>query len=213
MKDLLLFVIKSPDFTEFVQQFGYIGIFLWLISFDQISPIPEEITLLLVGYLCANNIIHPVFTGMFCMAGFIAIDVAYYFLSRTGNNLMKRKAGKPRFAWAEPYKVKLKTNMFKTIAVLNFIPRMRMLPPILAGSLKLSFKRFLLFDTISLLFFTILYLSLGMIFENSLSIVMIKLKKVQHLIFFGAMLLVAVVIAIIEIKRRRQRNKSFPEAR
>jgi len=212
MEDLLLFVVKSPDFAEFVQRFGYIGIFLWFISFDQINPIPEEFSLLLLGYLCANHVIHPVPAGLLSMAGFITVDIAYYGLSRTGNKLMIKKSGKPRFAWAEPYKDKLKTNMFKTISILNFIPRMRMLPPILAGSLKLSFKKFLLFDTISLSFFTLLYLSLGMIFENSLSIVMTKMKKVQHLIFFGVIFLIAVVIIIMEIKRRKNPGNLFPKS-
>ena len=208
----MLFVVKSPDFTEFVQRFGYIGIFLWFISFDQISPIPEEISLLVMGYLCANHIIHPVPAGLLCLAGFVTVDIGYYCLSRTGSKLLTKKSGKPRFAWAETYKEKLKTNMLKTTSILNFIPRMRMLPPILAGSLKLSFKRFMLFNTISMAFLTALYLSLGMIFENSLSIVMTKMKKVQHLIFFGVILLIAVVIIIMEIKRRKNRGNLFPKS-
>jgi hypothetical protein len=51
-----------------------------------------------------------------------------------------------------------------------------------------------------------------MIFEDSLSIVMAKLKKGQHLIFFGAILLIAVVIIFIEIKRRKNPGNLLPKS-
>ncbi len=93
--------------------------------------------------------------------------------------------------------------MAKTVAILTFIPRMRMWAPILAGSSRLSFKKFLLFDSLALIAFTALYLSLGIIFNNSLGALMAKMKNLQNFIFFGFLLVAAVVIIVIERRRRK----------
>ncbi len=96
--------------------------------------------------------------------------------------------------------------MLKTIALLTFIPRMRMLAPILAGSLKLPFNKFLLFESISLSVFTAIYIGLGIIFHDSLSAVMKKMKDLQPFVFSGTLLFVAVVFIIIE-RRRREKSR------
>jgi membrane protein DedA with SNARE-associated domain len=196
-------ILNTPGFVEFIERFGYIGIFLWFITIDQVTPIPEEISLLIVGYLCAHEVFHPLAAGLFCLAGFISADIAYYYLSRTGSKLIKRRPGKPRSSWMTSYREKLKTHMAKTVAILTFIPRMRMWAPILAGSSRLSFKKFLLFDSLALIAFTALYLSLGIIFNNSLGALMAKMKNLQHFIFFGFLLVAAVVIIVIERRRRK----------
>ncbi|MGH2565667.1 MAG: hypothetical protein ACRDE5_14215, partial [Ginsengibacter sp.] len=49
MHDWPIFLFNMPDFTQFIEKWGYLGIFIWFITFDQITPIPEEISLLLVG--------------------------------------------------------------------------------------------------------------------------------------------------------------------
>jgi len=201
MDPVAFILLKAPGFIEFIQRFGYIGIFIWFITFDQISPIPEEISLLIVGYLCAHNAFHPVLAGLVCLAGFVTADIAYYYLFKTGSRLFKKKSGRSNTSWVARYKVKLKNNMPKTIATLNFIPRMRMWAPILSGSMKLPFKRFILFDSISLTIFTVLYLSLGIIFNNSLSAVMEKMKGLQNIIFFGAVIIAAIVIIMVERKK------------
>jgi membrane protein DedA with SNARE-associated domain len=203
MVGFVFYLLKTPGFVEFIEKFGYIGIFLWFITIDQVTPIPEEISLLIVGYLCAHEVFHPLAAGLFCLAGFISADIAYYYLSRTGSKLIKKRAGKTRSSWMTSYKEKLRNHMAKTVAILTFIPRMRMWAPILAGSSRLSFKKFLLFDSLALIAFTALYLSLGIIFNNSLGALMAKMKNLQHFIFFGFLLVAAVVIIVIERRRRK----------
>ena len=204
MDDLLNVFLKTPGFIEFIQRFGYIGIYIWFISFDQITPIPEEISLLIVGYLCAHEVFDPIPAGLVCLAGFISADIAYYFLSKTGSKIIKKKSTHSKSSWIASYRQKLKEHMAKTIAILTFIPRMRMWAPILAGSSRLSFKKFLLFDGIALSVFTAVYLSIGIIFENSLHAMMARLKNVQSYIFFGFLAVVAVVFLVMEKRRRKK---------
>jgi len=60
---------------------------------------------------------------------------------------------------------------------------MRMFAPILAGSMKLSFRRFLLFDSTALAAFTTIYLLIGIIFNKSLGAVISRTKWLQDILF------------------------------
>jgi membrane protein DedA with SNARE-associated domain len=81
-----------------------------------------------------------------------------------------------------------------------------MFAPILAGSMKLSFKRFLLFDSIALSLFTTIYLLLGFIFNQSLHKVMKQAKGLQNVLFFGALLIIAVVIILFILSRKKRKS-------
>src|SRR5262245_6340268 len=132
MGDEYLFLIKIPDFLNFIKQSGYFGIYIWFITFDQLTPIPEEFSLLLLGYLIANHIFNPFLAGGAAAAGFITIDIIYYFLSKSGSRLVKKKRHSES-TFTRSYKKKLQVNMPKTLLILSFIPRLRIMGPILVG--------------------------------------------------------------------------------
>lgn len=198
---LLFFFLKTPGFTNFVHRLGYIGILIWFISFDQLTPIPEEVSLLIVGYLSAHGIFNPVLAGLVSLAGFLIVDTIYFFLSKKGSSFVKKKI-KGLASFMDSYKEALKTHHFKAILMLCFIPRMRMFAPILAGSMKLSFRRFLLFDAISLTAFTTIYLLLGIIFHKSLAALIAKTKGLQNIVFFAAVFIIAAVIIYFVAKKK-----------
>ena len=205
MYAFLFFVLKTPGFTHFVSRLGYIGILIWFITFDQLTPIPEEISVLIVGYLSTHNTFNPVVAGICCLAGFITVDTGYFFLSKKGSSFISKKI-KTSSAITDVYKDKLKHNTFRAVLVLCFIPRMRMFAPILAGSMKLSFRRFLLFDSIALAAFTTIYLLIGIIFNKSLGAVIAKTKWLQDFVFFAGIVLVAVLL-IVWIRKRKKLKK------
>ena len=207
MFNTIILFLESTPFTDFLQRFGYLGIFLFFITIDQINPFPEEVSLLFVGYLSVNDGLNPVFAGLACLAGFVTVDMAYYFASKSGLRLFKRKKGKSAPSWISSYGDKLKNNIAKTITILSFIPRMRMWAPILAGSMKLSFKKFLLVNGLAVSVFTALYIVIGIIFHDSLTPLMNRMKGMQNILFFAAIGIAAAVIFIFEINRRRKLAK------
>ena len=201
----LLFLLKAAGFSAFVARFGYLGILLWFLTFDQFTPIPEEVSLLIVGYLSAHQVFHPIIAGVFCMVAFITVDTSYFFLSKKGSCWIKKKT-KSSSPVIRSFKSKLKKNTAKAILILCFIPRMRMFAPILAGSMKLSLKRFLLFDSMALALFTAIYLLLGFIFNRSLQKIIKQAKGLQNIIFFAALLIITLVI-ILFIRSRTKLTK------
>ena len=201
MYSLFFTLLDSPQFSGFIQRFGYIGIFIWFISFDQITPMPEEISLLVIGYLSAIGMFNPVLAGACCLLGFITVDCIYFFLSKGGSSFIKKKT-KGLSKLMQRYRELISRHGFKAFFVLCFIPRMRLFAPVLAGTTNYSFKRFLLFESCALVIFTSLYLSLGLIFYKSLGRFMSQMKGLQNYIFFGSIGIIAIIaIVFIEIGR------------
>jgi membrane protein DedA with SNARE-associated domain len=205
MYAFLLLLLKTPGFTHFAHRLGYVGIIIWFITFDQLTPIPEEISLLIVGYLSAHNIFNPILAGICCLAGFVVVDTAYFFLSKKGSSFIIKRI-KMSSSLTDSFKDKLKHNMFSAVLVLCFIPRMRMFAPILAGSMKLSFRRFLLFDSMALTAFTAIYLLIGILFNKSLGAVIEKTKWLEDFVFFAAVVLLTVLLVVWMRKRKKKKN-------
>jgi len=198
----LIFAIASTPFQIYFKRFGYIGLYLWFITIDQIIPIPEEITLIIIGYLSSQGFINPFLAGAFSIAGFVTIDVIYFLLTKSGNKLIQKIKGNTRSPKVNKYKEKLKEHTFKTLLVLCFIPRMRLLGPIYVSLLKIPLKKFVLYDALSLSVFTSVYISLGVVFHTSLSGLISQTNSVGNIIFISAMVLMAVLTVIIIRKMR-----------
>jgi membrane-associated protein len=198
-----IFLNETGGLTHYIQVFGYLGIFLFYVTLDQITVVPEEVTLISIGYLAANEAFNPFIAGIVALAAFLAVDTAYYYVSGSGMKLLKKLKDKIRNAKAGSWKEKLQENYPRTLILLCFIPRMRMFAPIISGILKVSYKRFLLFDSIGLLLFTCLYIAIGYFFHKGLHSLMTKVKSMQHIIFIAAMLLLSVYI-VIAIHRHKK---------
>jgi len=195
-------LLDSPEFSPFIQHYGYLGIYIWFITFDQLTPFPEEISLLIVGYLSALGIFNPILAGVCSLLGFFTIDSIYFFLSKKGSGWIKKKT-KGLSTLMQRYREKIKSHSFKAFFILCFIPRMRLFAPVLAGSANYSFKRFILLDGIALLAFASVYTTLGFVFYKSLNKLISKVNGVQNIIFFGGIAMVAAVIIFFVIRRKR----------
>ena len=206
--DILLSAANTPEFSHFISTFGYIGIFIWFISFDQITPIPNEISLLIIGYLAANGVFEPVIAAAVCLAGFLSVDLAYYFLSRTGSRWIKKLMSRFSESFLNSTKQKLQHQMPRTIIVLCFVPRMRFWNPILVGIMNLSFRRFLLYDSIGLALFTAVYITIGVVFHRSLTVLIAEMEIWRHVIFVAVLIIFAAAIIFITHKRK---NREAPK--
>lgn len=80
MLDALGYVL--PYFVEY----RYLAIFLALTSAGFGVPVPEELTIVLSGYLAAIGMLHPGLTLLVCYFGVLAGDLVTYFLGRLGGS-------------------------------------------------------------------------------------------------------------------------------
>jgi len=196
-----LLLILSHDFQFYFSRYGYIGIYIFFVTIDQIAPIPEEITLIVIGYFGAQDVLSPIMAGAFSLAAFLTIDIIYYFLAKTGNKLVKKLVKKSSTnPVLKRYKGKLKKHLLKTLLILSFIPRVRLLSPVFAALSGAPFRNFIIYNSMSQAFFIAVYISIGLVFHSSLSSVLEKLGTYRHFVFIGFVVLMVALSIVITKK-------------
>src|SRR5437016_5790474 len=85
-----LFLLSSTDLQSYFSSYGYFGIYFFFVTVEQIAPIPEEISLIVIGYLAAHHFFRPIFSGLFSVAAFLTIDIIYFQLTKHGNKFIKK---------------------------------------------------------------------------------------------------------------------------
>jgi len=197
----LISLIHAPSFTEYLEHFTYIGVFVWFTVFDFIAPFPDEISLLTVGYLASLAYFDPFLVGAVAVLSFLATDAISFFLARAGSTAIKRRMKKPERHSIRAYVARnLEKNLPGTIITICFIPRMRLWGPLVAGSSGIAYKKFIAFDAIGVALFTILYESLGYFFGVSLSAIFAELKSMQTAIFVSILLVLGLILIFISNK-------------
>lgn len=191
----MIFLTDIYDLSYYAFLLGYFGIFLYFISLDQVTPVPHEISLLSIGFLCSKGAFHPVWAGMVSLAAFVSIDLAYFFLIRLGNQWAERMRKRMDHSFLQKTTLRLQRNFPIAMLFLCFIPRMRFWSPILSSVLQVPLSRFLKYDLMSLVLFTSLYISLGFFFHRSLNTVLTEMEVLQN-ILFGLMMILMTFLVI-----------------
>ncbi len=193
-----------PDFSTYLQHGSYVAIYLWFITFDQITPIPEELSLILLGYLAASGLFNPILAGIIALFGFLTADTAYFFLARHGSSLVTKRLKRP-LPFITRYRKRLEDNLPKTVFILCFIPRMRFFAPLLVGGGKAPFGKFMMYDATALALFTAVYTTIGFFFSKQLGLSVQEVKSIENIVFFATLAIAAVIVVIIEIRWNRKK--------
>ena len=203
----LISLFKAPDFAGYVQQFSYIGVFVWFTIFDFVAPFPDEVSLLTVGYLAAQGLLNPFIAGGIVLFSFVLTDAISFYLARGGSSLITRRLKKPKKrSFRGVISRHLEKNLPVTLILVCFIPKMRMWGPLVSGSTKLTFKKFMTFNAIGVTLFVALYGSLGYFFGKSFSTVFAQLKSMQTAVFVGVLLVFGIVLLFISAKVTKEEH-------
>jgi membrane-associated protein len=197
-----LSVILAHNFEYYFRNYGYIGIYLWFVGVDQLSPIPEEVSLITIGYLASQGYINPLLAGLISVVAFFTIDLIYFYLTKSGSHLLAKFTKRAQSSKSgNRYAERLKKKMFLTLLILSFIPRVRLFAPVYVALAKQPLKKFLLYSGGSLSIFTTVYIGLGMLFHRSLSTLLAKTQTTGHIIFIAAMMVLTVGMTIFAVKK------------
>ncbi|MNJ54615.1 DedA family protein [Paenibacillus fonticola] len=154
--------------TEFMEQFGYIGIFLLIALENVFPPIPSEVILTFGGFmttysgLTITGVIIAATLGsvvgavILYGAGYILnVDRLEAIIDRWGKYLrLKREDVRKADAWFDRFG-------YWTVLFCRMIPLIRSLISIPAGMAKMKFSLFLLFTTIGTLIWNIVLVYVG----------------------------------------------------
>lgn len=201
-------VIPSMELIQQLGALSYIGVFIIALLANMVIPVPEEITLLTLGYLSATGAFHVVLIIPIIMLGLFLSDCVIYFFSYRGSKFIKKFYDKI-FHDTDILDMSGK-SLERTILFSRFLAYLRFLAPFLSGYHKFSLKRFFKLEMISLVLYVTIYIMLGYFLRNQIERMFTGINKIEHVLaVIGILLLIGVIFFLLKkyIKHHMEQNR------
>ena len=180
----------------YLEHLSYAGIFITLAFLGHFVPLPEEVLLLIVGYIVSlgyGNLWIVIIVSL--IAGACG-DFLLYWLSRNGNKLLSRFDHNKDEKKIARYERLMESHGAKTIFTFRLIVGLRFFGPVVAGSANVPWRKFVSYDLLALFAFYPFLITAGYIFHSKLQNLITDVSILSHVIFFTVAGLFAIVLSI-----------------
>ncbi|HKD85694.1 MAG TPA: VTT domain-containing protein [Terriglobales bacterium] len=200
------------DTLQFVVQYGYALLFLWVLVEQGGLPVPATPLILAAGALAGQKRMSFALVIVAATAACVAADFFWYSIGKRRGaivlNILCRIALEPdscvrrtetRFAkWGA-----------RTLLICKFVPGLNTAAPALAGMVNISYSRFVLFDLLGALLWTLAYALLGFLFSKQLD----RIAKDAHLLGGGLLVLFLTGVVAYVLYRWRERERFLQQVK
>ncbi len=189
-----------------LEQLSYLGMFLAIAASGHIIPIPEDISLIIAGYITSLGYVSfwPMIV-VSIVAPFVA-DTVFFWLAKKGSRfalMLERHISNNVFDYV---KRKMQENTFRTMFLMRFVSGLRFASPLVAGYVGVPWKKFLTFNFISACAYGPFFFSLGYLFHKKISSLISATNTIKHGIFIVIIVVLVVVIGQVVIKKMFRTN-------
>lgn len=153
-----------------IAQFSYGAVFLLSLLANVFIPLPEEITLLFLGYLTGVGQLNFTLTFIMVVLGLFISDSAIYLLAYRGNKFVQGIYDKIFAARLGNDAEFINRHIGKIIFISRFLVQLRFIGPYLAGHRKISYRDFILYDLGALIVYVLIFLGLGNILHKKVEL-------------------------------------------
>jgi membrane protein DedA with SNARE-associated domain len=190
---------------SFVENHGYVLLFLWVLVEQSAIPLPSIPLLLAAGALIRGGRLYGSVALACCIAAALIADTVWFQLGlRRGRRILSllcRLSLSPDSCVRQTENAFLKYRM-KSLLISKFIPGLNAVAAPLAGNSKSSFGRFLLFDAAGAALWSGCYIALGFLFSTQLEMLLAYASAMGS----GLFLLVAALFALWIVRKYIQRR-------
>lgn len=172
--------VQLPHFTtseavSFVENHGYLLLFLWVLIEQSALPLPSIPLLLAAGALIRSGRLSGSLAIFCCIAAALIADTIWFQLGRRRGRriltLLCRVSLEPDSCVRQTENAFLKYGM-KSLLISKFIPGLNAVAAPLAGNARAPFGRFLLFDAAGAAVWSGCYIALGYRFSTQLEMLL-----------------------------------------
>ena len=198
---------------QIMEQYGYLGIFLLIAIENLFPPIPSEVILTFGGFMTTHTSMNPWLVSLFATLGSVVGAVALYLVGRFLNParlerwLHGRVGRLLRFKPGDVYRASawfLKHGK-GTVFFCRFIPIVRSLISIPAGTARMNVPVFLVLTTLGSFIWNIVLVQVGAWLGESWEVALSYLSAYSHVV------VVAIIVLFLAgaywFYRRRYRQK------
>lgn len=187
--------------------FPYLGPFVFLFLCGLGLPSPEEVALIGAGILLHNGQVEFIKITLVCSSAILIGDTIPYVLGRRyGLGALKSKwvakvLHPERFAALER---RFAAHGNQAVFTCRFLPGLRIPGYFVAGTMKMSYWRFLLLDTLGVLVSVPASIYLGKLFGEQIDVLKDRVRELHHWLFFAVIALILIVVGRAWLKRRER---------
>lgn len=194
-------------FQEYLQQYGYICVFILVFIEYANAPLPSEVVLPLIGFLIADGymkfipaLIVSIVAG--ALGSLINYMIGRYFREWTMKVIIS-KSEKLETSLRESMKW---INKYGNLSVMlgRVIPLIRTIISIPAGLVKMPIGEYILFSSLGIGIWNGILISMGVIFAGNIGKITALIKNYSVIMLVLIIVLIAVII--LKNKSRKQKN-------
>ena len=186
----------ATDLYGIVTGYTYLGIAFYYIIFDFISPISDEFSLIIIAWLSHNGLMNVLGGSLMAfLALYIRNVVIFYFSHRRTKWVDALTVKYPVFM--SNYQREMSVNLVKTILILTFIPKVRILVPVLAGFGQVSKKRYFIVQAGAMALFIGIYYPLGVFFYSRIHAFMQTMDKADKATSIVSLLIFTILFSFL----------------
>ena len=195
------------DATILVDHFPYVGIFALLVLGDLGFPFPEDTTLLLSGFLIAQDVMKPLPTLLIVYSGLLMTDFSLYWVGKKyGKRVVEHKRFRRIISPERLLKIEEKFKKWGLFIVFfgRHLIGVRAQVFLAAGVMGMSAIKFFLADAASAILTVTLMVGIGYWGGSSIQILKKDVTRIGHAAMVVFLILLAVWIFFIYFKSRRK---------
>jgi membrane protein DedA with SNARE-associated domain len=197
---------------EFLTHFSYVGVAAVLLALGFGFPLPEDIPLLTGGYLCGIGHTHIEIMMPVCLAAVLGADAILYYLGRRYGHhvprlpVLRRYLTESRLAKAERT---FHDHGGKALFVARFLPGVRSACFFTAGTFKIPFWKFMVYDGSAALISVPTLVWLGWLGGRYFGMEQVKkwAAEGQFAVISGIVVVIVLFIAWKIVRARRRMSK------
>ncbi len=190
---------------DFLFQYGYIGIILFLVLTGCGMPIPEEVAIVFAGWGSSQGHLEPRLAIASCLFGALLGDSIMYAIGyHFGHSLMSEHPKLGKFVGAEReeyFERAILRHGFKVMLLARFMIGVRGPVYLAAGVVRMPYRRFILWDLICASIVVGTFFALSYAYGNQIT----DLIRNAELTLTLVVAAVAVFAGIWMVRRRRRR--------
>lgn len=197
---------------DFIESYGYIGVFLLIALENIFPPIPSEVILTFGGYMTLDTSLNV--TGVI-IASTLGSVLGAVILYRIGNfldverfdRIINRYGKLLRLKKEDLYRANAWFNKYGiwTVFLCRFIPLIRSLISIPAGMANMNFSLFLIFTTIGTLIWNTVLIHLGASLGENWELITEKMDNFSTIIY--GILIILLILGMVKFIRKSHKSR------
>lgn len=156
----------SQEIIQHVGSLSYLGLFGISLMANVVIPVPEELIIIAIGYAVGAGVFGFWQAFVVVLLGSLISDIAMFLLSRSRNKYVVLVYEK-FFAKIVPMRQDfVEKHITKIVFISRFVVNLRFIGPFLAGRVRMSWKKFIVWDTFALIVYILVSFWAGHYFAN-----------------------------------------------